>query len=313
MFSAESWKRLHELAPTTATESEEPLTEDQAIEILRDCTVAVGSWRTPKPTPELLQACPDLKLWVHSAGSVKGLFNDATVERGLRIVSCAGPIADNVAEFTIAMLVNGLRHIFEHAAHMRNPGSPRPPRGKMLCDSTVGVLSASTVGRLVLKMLGVIGCRVILYDPYVTEEQARELGATLENDLLKICAQCDAITVHTPYLAATHHMLKAEHFKAMRDDTVFVNTARGGVVDEQAMVSELARGRLTACLDVSDPEPAEPDSALRRLPNVLLTPHSAGGAGNRRMGKLVVDAVEAFINGEPIPGEVKHEDLDRLA
>ncbi|RME73574.1 MAG: phosphoglycerate dehydrogenase [Verrucomicrobia bacterium] len=313
MFGADQWQRLHALAPTVATESPTPLSEDEAIEILHDCTIALGSWRTPRPTPRLLEACPDLRLWVHVAGSVKPLFNDAVLARGMHIVSCAAPIADNVAEFTLAMLVTGLRHIFDHARHMRRPGSPRPPRGKMLCDSTIGVIGASLVGRRVMRLLNTIGCRILLYDPYIDEAGAAELGATLEPDLVELCANSDAVTLHAPYLPSTRHMLRAEHFRAMRDDTVFINTARGGCIDEQALIAELARGRLVACLDVTDPEPPDADSALRRLPNVILTPHIAGGAGNLRMGRLAVDAVEAFINDRPIPGRVDPADLDRIA
>jgi phosphoglycerate dehydrogenase-like enzyme len=127
-----------------------------------------------------------------------------------------------------------------------------------------------------------------------------------------LCTASDVVTLHTPALPSTARMLRAEHFQAMRDDAVFVNTARGLCIDEAALAVELAKGRLFACLDVTDPEPAAADSPLRRLPNVVLTSHIAGPAAFN-LGAQAVDDIAAFLRGRK-PLCVQTPDmLDRIA
>jgi phosphoglycerate dehydrogenase-like enzyme len=107
-------------------------------------------------------------------------------------------------------------------------------------------------------------------------------------------------------------MLGAEHFQAMRDDAVFVNTSRGRCIDEQALIAELGKGRLFAFLDVSDPEPTPDDSPLRRLPNVVYSTHIAGDK-NTRLGDQAVADIEAFMRGEPPCRAVTEDMLARIA
>jgi phosphoglycerate dehydrogenase-like enzyme len=110
-------------------------------------------------------------------------------------------------------------------------------------------------------------------------------------------------------------MIGALQFRAMRDGATFINTARGALVDEAALIAELATGRISAVIDVTDPEIPPADSPLFRLPNVLLTPHMAGAVGSERarLGRLVADEVERFVAGEPLRHAVDARLLERLA
>ncbi|MHC4251028.1 MAG: hydroxyacid dehydrogenase [Planctomycetota bacterium] len=312
LFSDGDWARLGELGDVVATESEKSISADEAVTILRDCEVAVGSWGTPRPDAEVMPACPGLRMWEHVAGSVRRFFGDHLEGRDLTIGSCAPAIAECVAEMCVGELITGLKRVFENSAANRAGRVRRPANSKTLASSTVGVVAASWVGRLLMRMLGPFGPRVLLYDPFVTPERARELGAELVTDLAELCCRSDAVTLHTPALPATEKIIGAAEFAAMKDDCVFVNTSRGACVDESALVEELAKGRLFAFLDVTDPEPAADDSPLRTLPNVVITSHMAGGR-DVRLGRQAVDDIAAFLSGgEPVM-RVTEDMLDRIA
>jgi phosphoglycerate dehydrogenase-like enzyme len=120
------------------------------------------------------------------------------------------------------------------------------------------------------------------------------------------------VTLHTPPLPSTENLLRGEHFQAMVDDAIFINTSRGICLDEDALVAELAKGRLFAFLDVSAPEPAVVDSPLRTLPNVVYTSHLAGGKDGK-IGRQAVDDIDAFFAGGQPLRAVTADRLDRLA
>ena len=178
---------------------------------------------------------------------------------------------------------------------------------------TSGIVSASHVGKKMMKLLASFDCEMLLYDPYVTAEQAKGHGAR-KVELDELASESDAISIHAPSIPATDNMFDADLFAKMRDDCVLVNTARGSIVDEPALIAELQKGRFFACIDVTDPEPPADDSPLRTLPNVVLTPHTAGGHDNRwRIGLHAAKEMARGLAGEPMEGEVKKEMLERLA
>jgi phosphoglycerate dehydrogenase-like enzyme len=305
--------RLNELGEATWTDEAEPLDAEQAIELLQGCEIGVGTWGSPHPDAELLAACGDLKLWVHAAGSVKGMFGPHLEGRDLKIVSCKYAIGLNVADAAVAELVLGLRKILINAADNRRGRASGPPGRKFIGTSTIGVVGASDVGRRTIELLRAMDCgEILLYDPYVDAAEAARLGAAKVTDVTELCRRSDAVTLHTPALEATRHIIGPEQLAAMGDDCVIVNTARGMCIDEAALTAELAKGRLFAFLDVTDPEPAAGDSPLRRLPNVVLTSHIAGGPAPN-IGTQVVDDIRRYLDGERPVGLVTADMLDRLA
>lgn len=297
LFSPQDKARLATLGHVRWTDSATPLSLDEACAFLADCEIGVGSWGTAYPTAPLLDACPQLRLWEHVAGSVKHMFGPHMDGRALTIASCAPAIAANVAEMALGELIIGLKRVLTNAAANSTGPAEKPANSQPLGASTIGVIGASNVGRQLIRLLHLFGATVLLYDPYVSDEQAAQLGVCLVGDLTELCAASHAVTLHTPALPATHHLLGAREFHAMRDDAVFVNTSRGSCIDEVALLHELAQGRLFAFLDVSDPEPCAADSPLHRLPNVVYTSHIAGGA-EYKLGRQAVDDITAFLHGE---------------
>lgn len=181
--------------------------------------------------------------------------------------------------------------------------------------SVVGVVSLGVVGREVCELLRRYDVDVQAYDPFATAETFDHLGVRAVA-LDELFATSDVVTLHTPSLPETRKLIDGRLLSSMKSDATLVNTSRGAVVDEPALI-EVLRGRpdLFALLDVTDPEPAEEGSPLFTLPNVVLTPHLAGSLGRerRRLGRCVADELARFAHGEPLRWAVSAEASPRLA
>ena len=153
-----------------------------------------------------------------------------------------------------------------------------------------------------------------LYDPFVSAHEARGLGVE-KAELEPLLAWSDLVSIHAPSLPETRHLLDARRLGLLRDGAVLINTARGALIDQQALIGELETGRISAVLDVTDPDVLPEDSPLYALPNVLLTPHIAGALGNerQRFGRLVTNEIERFIRGEPLQHAIDAAGLARQA
>jgi phosphoglycerate dehydrogenase-like enzyme len=213
---------------------------------------------------------------------------------------------------TLGEMIMGLRQVFVNARANRGGIAPKPPRAKVLASATIGIVGASEVGKRVAKRLQDTGCRLLIFDPFLSPSQANELGAELCTDLTDMCKQCDVVSLHTPNIPACRHIMGREQFRSMREDAIFINTARGECADEEALVAELSKGRLFAFLDVSSPEPAPLSSPLRALHNVVYTSHIAGPP-SINIGRQAVDDVAAFIRGEAPLCVVHADQLDTTA
>jgi phosphoglycerate dehydrogenase-like enzyme len=304
---------LEKLGRVTWAAAEDKVTPEEAVRVLAGCEIGIGSWGTPNPRTEgLLAACPHLKLWVHAAGSVKAMFGPHLEGRDLVIASCAPAIAEQVAETTLGLLIVGVRRVLENAAANRRGKAGWPPNSKDLDQATIGLVGAGQVGRRVIANLRPFGPRILLFDPYVSPQEAKALGVEKRPTVADLCRECDALSLHAPANPDCAKMVGPAEFAAMKDDCILVNTARGALVDEAALIEELQKGRFFAFLDVTAPEPAAADSPLRRLPNVVLTSHIAGGP-TPKIGNQVVRDVQAWVRGEPLTMAVTADMLARIA
>ncbi len=316
LFRPSDVERLSSLGEVTWTDSEDPLTENAAVELLKECEIGVGSWNTPYPNERMIRECPQLEMWQHVAGSAKHIFGDHLALRPFTIASCKGAMADLVAEMALGMIIMGLRRIPQNVYDNRNVPegghhADKPNNVRVLHDSSIGIIGASETGRQLMRLLRPFHCKIHLFDPMVEEFEAAKMGVILHRDLLELCRRCHALTLHTPALPATERLIGRAHFQAMPDDCVFINTSRGICIDQQALTEELQKGRLFAFLDVTEPEPAW-DSPLRSLPNVFLT-SSLGGPPALNLGRQAVDDIAAYINGDRPRSVLKPEMLDFIA
>ncbi|QLE76183.1 hydroxyacid dehydrogenase [Streptomyces rectiverticillatus] len=284
---------------------------------LGDVDILVTGWGCPPLTKAVLDGAPRLRAVVHAAGSVKQLVTEAVWERRLVVSSAAEANAGPVAEFTLAAIGLAAKGALPAAAAYAGGHWPAFRDRQGADGRTVGVLGASRIGRRVIAGLqaSTAGYRVLLYDPYVTDEEAARLGAERVDRLADVCRAAGIVTVHAPATPDTYRLLDAEHLALIPDGGTVINTARGSIVDTEGLERECRSGRLSAWLDVTDPEPLERGHALFRLPNVLVTPHIAGAQGSegRRLGTYAVEEAGRWARGEPLLGAVEKESLDRLA
>jgi phosphoglycerate dehydrogenase-like enzyme len=169
-----------------------------------------------------------------------------------------------------------------------------------LAARPVGIVGASTTGRMTIELLHSYDVDIAVYDPYLPHDEARELGVR-KQELDELMAACPVVSIHAPDTAETRRMIDARRLALLPDGATLINMARGALVDTEALVEQLRTRRIEAILDVTDPEPLPPDHPLWELPNVLLTPHVAGSMGNEllRLGDAAVTEVERLAAGLP--------------
>ena len=312
--------RLETLAAhVVGNDGDEPWTQDDLLEHLDpDVRAVITGWGSPKLDVEALAAAPNLEIVAHAAGSVRPYVDESAWDGGVRVTHAADVIAEAVAEYTIGAILLGLRGFIGHQETLRAGGWKQtaggPNIGGLLAERRVGVVAASMVGRRVIQLLRAFTPDVVLYDPFVDEQGAAELGVQLA-DLDTLMRTSDVVTLHAPILPATRHMIGRRELDLMKPGALFVNCARAWLVDEHALLDVLSAGKIDAVLDVFDDEPLPADSPFRDLPNAVLTPHIAGftlETRARQMGAMV-DEIARYFAGEPLRHEIPREQVERMA
>jgi phosphoglycerate dehydrogenase-like enzyme len=315
----ETLARLEWVCDVVTTEPLREFSSAAARRVLGEVEVLVTGWGCPHISRDVLAAAPALQLVAHAAGTVKSLIDPVAYERGIVVTNAVDANAIPVAEFTLATIIMANKRVLEFRDLYRadrTRGSSHALMDEPIGNyrRAIGIVGASRIGRKVINLLKGLDCNVLLYDPFVTRDDPIAAGVELvELDVLM--ARSDVVSLHAPSLPSTRGMIGAKQLKLMRDGATFINTARGALVDEAALIAELQTGRISAVIDVTDPEIPPPDSPLFELPNVLLTPHMAGAVGSERarLGRLVADEIERFIAGEPLQFAVEARLLERLA
>jgi len=323
VFTPELYDRLLRNFDVTVNLSEESISAEQIEENIAEYDGLITGWGTSFISDEALRRADRLKIVAHSAGTVKHLFSVEGIQqylipRDTCVVSANQAIGLNVAEHTVGALIAVPRRWFFHAQNIREKGTwkdPASPKsGQYLRGASIGMVSASTVGREVIKLLKPFDVKILLYDPYLTDWDAGRLGVT-KTGLDDVFRQADMVTVHAPSIPETRHMIGRDQLQLLRDGAVLVNTSRGSVLDHHALYEEARTGRIHVQLDVTDPEPLPPDHPLRSLENVIITPHTSGSGayGYARIGRTTVLALEDYFHGKPVNSRVPLDRWDRLA
>jgi phosphoglycerate dehydrogenase-like enzyme len=292
-------------------------TDPAAASALARAEMLVTGWGCPRLDAHALAAAPELRAVLHAAGSVRSLVGEALWRRGVAVSSAVTGNALPVAEYTLAMILLAGKDAFGHRERFRHTQahpSPAETSGIGNLGRRIGVIGASRVGRRLLELLRPFDFRIFLYDPYVTADEAKALGAE-SLPLEELLRRSDIVSLHAPDIPETRRMLSRGRLALIREGGVVINTSRGALVDQDALTDELVSGRLSAVLDVTEPEPLPAGSPLYGLPNVFLTPHIAGSLGNEleRLGLVVVAEVERLVAGLPLAHEVRRADLARVA
>ncbi|MGW3665395.1 hydroxyacid dehydrogenase [Streptomyces sp. NPDC005141] len=317
IFPPDALARLRELVDIDLSVVARDFTDPRVRARLAATEILITGWGCPALDADTLEAAPQLRAVLHAAGSVKGFATPEVWERGIVVSSAAAANALPVAEYTLAMILLAGKDVFAYRDRLRTERSF--PRGDILpgignLGRRVGVVGASRIGRRVIELLRPFDLRVSLADPYVDEAGAAALGVPLL-PLDALLGGSDIVTVHAPQTPETRHLIGRRELALMPAGSVLINTARGTLVDHDALVEELRAERISAILDVTDPEPLPVDSPLYDLPNAFITPHLAGSQGNEvaRLGLTVLDEVERLLSGREPAHRIDLEGLARAA
>ncbi|MDD9955207.1 MAG: hydroxyacid dehydrogenase [Anaerolineaceae bacterium] len=288
-----------------------------APEVLAPAEVMLSGWGAPRLDSAFLEAAPNLKLVLYGAGSLRRVVTEAFWASGIPISSAAAANADFTGDFACAQILMGLKGAWRYALRLREQGVwSREPVAAGLYGSVVGLVSLGLVAQRVARLLQRHDLKVIAWDPWVDRAVAERMGVTLMESLDEVFREADVVSLHTPLLDETRGLIGGAQLRAMKPAAVFINTARGALVREAELVQVLReRPDLYALLDVTSPEPPPPESPLRALPNVVLTPHIAGAQGRecRRLGRSMVDELRRFLRGEPLQHVLTRAGYARMA
>jgi phosphoglycerate dehydrogenase-like enzyme len=277
-------------------------------EILGRADILLSGWLGPKLDEHFLSLMPKLKVVLYGAGGIGYIMTPAFVRKNIPISTANAINAIPVAEYSLAHIILALKSYRRNVQEAKSRRTFIYPQVKCAGGfrSTVGLVSLSTIGRLVRQKLASMEVAVMAYDPCVDPLEAARLEVTLAG-LPELFAESDVVSVHAPLIKETVGMVTGELIASMKHGATFINTSRGGVVREKEMIEVLKqRPDLTAILDVTDPEPPHQDCGLFDLPNVWVSPHIAGSLDREcsRMGRWVLHELERFLAGEPLRGLV---------
>jgi D-3-phosphoglycerate dehydrogenase len=264
------------------------LTEDEIIELLSDGATGLIAGIEPL-TERVFQSAPNLKVISRCGAGLDSVDLAAAKHHGITVLNTPEAPAQAVAELTLGLMLTLLRQINPIDRAVRNGEWPRT-QGRLLAAQTVGIIGLGYIGRRVARLCQAFEATVIAHDPFATQIPD---GVTLML-LQQLLASADIITLHTPYSADTHHMLNAETIAAMKPEAIVINAARGGLVDEDALLAALQSGKISAALDVFEQEPYH--GPLIESGNVILTSH-VGSLARESRQRMEIEAAENLLQG----------------
>jgi D-3-phosphoglycerate dehydrogenase len=273
---------LEEVAEVVVGDPRVRYDEDALAELLRDFDAVIITSQH-RVSRRVISSSPRLRV-VGKYGSRPGVDNvdlEAATERGIPVVYSGEANADSVAEHTVALILCLLKRVCFLDSFLRRGGwrgtlVAERSFGRELRGKTVGIVGLGAVGRRVARILQGFGVRLLGYDPYVPPEALSGIDIAIVRSLDELLRESDVVTIHAALTPETYHMIGERELRLMKPTAYLVNTARGAIVDEGALVKALREGWIAgAAVDVFEVEPPPKDHPLLQLDNVVVTPHFA--------------------------------------
>lgn len=289
--------------------------KELTVKLLEHDAVITG-WGATMLNREVLEGNDRLKVIVHTGGTVGNLVDEYVYQKGIRVLSGNNLYAESVAEGTIAYMLMALRRIPDYIENVRNGDwrtEASPWEG--LLDRTVGIVGLGTISKIVIRMLQPFHVKIKLFSHYKVEPEFVEKYNIEVTTLDDIFSTCDIVSVHSALNEANRGLIEKKHFNMLKDGSLFLNTSRGAVLDEEALIEELEKNRFRAVLDVFCKEPLDLDSKLRDMENVYCIPHMAGPTLDRRkwITRALIDEMRRFFDGaENLDLEISEEFAKRM-
>lgn len=265
---------------------------------------------------DFMDGAPDVKVIARTGIGVDTVDVPEATRRGIAVCNAPDGPTVSTGEHAVMLMLAVAKNLKQSEADLRaGAGNYYANHSAIeLSGKTLGLLGFGRIARSVAGVALGLGMNVIAHDPHL-DEDAFPPGVTRARDLGELLGAADVVSVHVPLSDETRHLVDAAAFAAMRTGAVFINTARGGLVDHDALLGALESRHLHgAGLDVTDPEPLDPDHPLLHRHDVIVTPHVASGthAGKRRIFRTALDQVVHVLRGERPPHLVNPEVWERI-
>ena len=260
-----------------------------------------------KVTREVIEAGTRLKVIGRAGVGVDNIDVDSATERGIMVVNAPGANTISAAEHTIGMLLSLSRKIPAANQSLKSgEWSRKKYMGVEVNGKVLGIIGLGRVGGEVAKRAKGLGMRVVAYDPFISQDKAGELGVSLMG-FSEVLSISDFITIHTPLMKDTYHLIGKDEFEKMKEGVRIINCARGGIIDENALVEAIKSGKVAgAALDVFEQEPPPMDSDLLKLDSVIVTPHLGASTeeAQRAAAIVIADEVIRALENKPVRNAV---------
>ncbi len=312
-FPDDVCKYLEESAEIVYSPYKEMITQEQFSQCVKDCDAVITGWGHPQITYDMVKDT-DIKLIVHTGGTVGSLVAKDIFDNGIRVISGNLMYAESVAEGVIAYMLMGLRKLPDYVNRVKNGGwHTDEDYTKGLLDRTVGLIGIGAIAKFLIKKLQVFNVKLKLYSSYPIDEEILSMD-NVEKVSLEEALKCDVVSLHSAMNDKTCGMIGEKELSLIKDGALFLNTARAKIVDEEALLKELANNRFDAVIDVYYREPLPIDDPIRNFNNVYCIPHLAGPTFDRRpvITKRLLDNVKLFEKGEDMPLEISKEIAERM-
>ena len=316
-FTEENIKLAQSLGTIIWNDKSKNLTAEEIKEQICDCDVYITSWGAPRLDEDILSAAPNIKLLTHLCGTVAPFVSDAMWDRGIRVISGNKYFAESVAEGTIGYILAALRDIPKFSYNLKEKKQWKKSTDwyEGILGKKVGLVSYGAIAKNLVRMLAPFRTKIYVYDIVDIPQEDKDRYNITQVSLEEIFSECDIISLHTPLYDATRHMVNQRLLSMIKEGALFVNTSRGGIVDQRALVEELAKGRFRAVLDVYEKEPPVEDDPLYTLPNVMMMPHMGGPTVDLRKvitHDLLLESAAFVDRGEPLKNEISREAASRM-
>ncbi len=307
-FESDIYKSLEALGNISYNETGRNYNPVEMKEALKNTDIVITGWGQTKITSEI--AGERLKLVAHTGGSVGPIVDGGLYDSCVKVVSANEIFACSVAEGVMAYILCELRNLNTYSTALKN--SIWTPNGQLKTRSlkgrTIGIVSLGRISSYLLDFLKPFNVKIKLYSTRPSEEKSKQYGFEYAS-LDEVFSSCDIVSVHTAANDETHHMIDEKLLKLLKPGSIFINTSRGNVVDEEALIRQLEEERFSAVLDVYAKEPLSENSKLLKLPNVTLYPHMAGPAADLKtfITSEIVKEIYNFTNGIALSYEISKE------
>ncbi len=306
--------RMRELFDAQLNHDDKPMSQAELAEAMRTADVLVPTITDKIDAGLLAQAGEKLRLIANFGNGVDNIDVASAVQRGITVTNTPGVLTEDTADMTMALIMAVSRRIPEGARVLTSEDwagwSPTWMLGRRITGKRLGIIGMGRIGQAVARRAKAFGLQIHYHNRRRISTQIEEsLEATWWDSLDQMIARMDIVTVHCPHTPATFHLLSARRLKLMKADALLVNTARGEIVDETALIRQIEAGELGgAGLDVFEHEPSVNPRLLKlaKAHKVVLLPHlgSATHEGRTDMGEKVIVNIKTFMDGHKPPDRV---------